>query len=62
MKRIFCLNENNVFDNVYWGEINGPTYVYLEVTRKCNCRCKFCQVNEITERDIDEKLANLIMR
>lgn len=56
MKKILSLNSNNVTHNIYWGKLNGPTYVYLEITRKCNCACEFCQVNEAYSKDIDMNL------
>ena len=56
MNNIKILNQNVFVDNIYWGKLNGPTYVYLEITRKCNCKCDFCQVNDAYEKDIDMDL------
>ena len=59
--KYYKLNNNILADNIYWGEINGPTYVYLEITRKCNCKCDFCQVNDAISQDIDINLYKSIV-
>ncbi len=61
MEDIVVLNRNKVFDNILWGDINGPTYCYLEITRKCNCACQYCQVGDSFAKDIDLNLFKLII-
>lgn len=51
--KILELNKNIFLDNITWGEINGPSYCYLEITRKCNCQCQYCQVDNRPNSDID---------
>lgn len=53
MKEIFVLNRNVAMDNIIWGNVSGPTYCYLEITRRCNCRCQYCQVGDQVAKDID---------
>lgn len=59
--RYYKLNNNILPDNIYWGEINGPTYVYVEITRKCNCKCDFCQVNDAINQNININLYKSIV-
>ena len=61
MEDIVVLNRNKVFNNILWGNINGPTYCYLEITRKCNCSCQYCQVGDSFAKDIDMDLFKLII-
>lgn len=62
MKKIFELNNLNVIDNIFWGKVNGPTYVYIEITRKCNCKCEYCQVSNMNNSDIDLELYKKILK
>lgn len=58
MKSLFFLNEEKYADNINWGKIHGPVYAYIEVTKRCNCNCKYCQVAELhdTDKDMDFSL------
>lgn len=62
MKKIFELNNLNIIDNIFWGKVNGPTYVYIEITRKCNCKCEYCQVSNMDSSDINLELYKKILK
>ena len=62
MKKIFELNNLNIIDNIFWGQVNGPTYVYIEITRKCNCKCEYCQISNMDNSDIDLELYKKILK
>lgn len=62
MKKIFELNNLNVIDNIFWGKTNGPAYVYIEITRKCNCKCEYCQILNMDNSDIDLELYQRILK
>lgn len=42
--KIFRLNHNKIVDNIFWGNVYAPSYCYVEITRRCNCKCQYCQV------------------
>lgn len=62
MKKIFELNNLNIINNIFWGQVNGPTYVYIEITRKCNCKCEYCQISNMDNSDIDLELYKKILK
>ena len=54
MKSIFRLNDvSEIDDSAYWGKLLSPVYAYLELTKRCNCNCDFCQVDGLHEKNSD---------
>lgn len=53
MNNIYILNEATENQVLYWGHFRSPVYAYLELTKRCNCNCKFCQVDGLHNKDSD---------
>lgn len=53
MNNIYILNEATEHEALYWGKLSSPVYAYLELTKRCNCNCKFCQVDGLHSNNSD---------
>ena len=61
MNGFYPLSSENIKSNLIWGKRQSLTYVYIELTNRCNLTCEYCQVDANDYFDMAfEKIVNII--